>query len=153
MLIGRFLDKRKPFWHHFTGFTNMNFVFPFFMSISGADCAIYKPAQFPCLEFPGRAVIFEVLRALFNNPALLGRIHFCKNPGYHKQQLSFNVRRYRTPTLFIAVHCFYGYTQKLRHLRLGFAEFFAETYKRISFHSNFLNLFLSSTLRISNTTL
>lgn len=148
ILFGKFLDKRKSGRHHFTGFANMNFVFPCFVSVSGAYRAIYKPAQLPCLEFPGRAAILEISRALFDHPALFLGIHLPENPGYHKQQLSFNVSRDRSPTLLITMYRFDGYAQKMRHLRLRFTKFFTKAHKRISFQNSSPNIFFPCQLSL-----
>jgi hypothetical protein len=66
-----------------------------------------KPAQVAALEFPGRALIFQVAILFF--PAGNGCLVFSFMVAKKKKDLPFYVTRNISPTLFVAVHSLQGY--------------------------------------------
>jgi hypothetical protein len=93
----------------------------------------------PALELPGRA--FFLFGALFLFPARDQILFSTSLITEKKENLPFDMRRYRPAPLFIAVYGFNRYAKEFCQLLLGFVELFScrnkfiFVHKRSSFHT------------------
>lgn len=77
---------------------------PVFVDLTLADRAIDEPAKRAGAEFIGWTLMFAFLRAMTHGPAVFDRGVAFPLSGEQEIDLAFNVRRDRSPTLFVAVY-------------------------------------------------
>lgn len=95
-------------------------VLPAFFGLAFADSAVDEPAEFACLELPGRAVFTATGWAFFDDPAGLWFFVFGADSGQEKEDLPFDMGGDRPPSLLITVNCFDRNSNEFGQLFLGF---------------------------------
>ena len=104
-----------------------------------ADGSVDKPAKVTRSEFPRRAVVPQMPRTLPDVPARRGGILGSAISRDQEKHLPFNMRRYVSPSLLVAVYGFDGRSEQLRHLTLCFVQLFPEKDKLILLQVNILS--------------
>ncbi len=82
---------------------NFHFIFPFLSRRAFALGAVYEPAEMSGLKLPGGTSLFVL--AFFSYPAVLAALGIL--PALVDEQkigLSFNMKRHRPPSLFVALN-------------------------------------------------
>jgi len=72
---------------------NVHLVLPAFFGLALADSTVNEPAEFACLELPGRAVLTATGRAFFDDPTGLWFFIFGPDSGQEKEYLPFDMGR------------------------------------------------------------
>lgn len=128
----RFLGSSKDRVEDFTGSTDLDFLPPALLNYTITYGPVNKPAELPCLEFPGWTVFLLLRRTFLNHPARL-LTFMISFPGDQKIELPFGVSRHPPPTLLVAVYRFDRGPEQLGHLGLRLVQFFAELNKFFAF--------------------
>lgn len=97
--------------------------------------AVDEPAEFPCVELPGRTLLLLLVRALFDLPTFAEIFSAACLPCKQKEKLPLNMVWDSAPTLFIAAHCLERNTQEAGGFLLGFMKFFPDVSEFFAVHA------------------
>lgn len=78
-----------------------------FLRLAFTDSAVYEPAKFACLEFPGGAMLAALGRAFFNSPAGLNGLVTNSGPREKEKYLALYMGWDLAPVLLVTVDGFY----------------------------------------------
>ncbi len=113
---------------------NHHLFLPVFLDNAFADRPVYKPADLPGPEFPSRTLLFSIRRALLYRPAWFDGFVFTGGNCRQENELSFNMCRYTSPPLLIALNSLDRGPKQLGKFFLGLAQSLSEVYKFLPVH-------------------
>jgi hypothetical protein len=112
----------------------IHFPFPGSLGFPLAYRPVDEPAKMPEFELPGRAVFFQISRAILDSPASPVFLALRQLMGQKEQDLPFHMRWDVSPSLFETLDSFDRCSHQLSHLVLGFSQVMADLRKLAFFH-------------------
>lgn len=99
----------------------LHLLLPAFLHLALTDRPVNEPAEMPCLKFPCRAILPDLLRTSLYDPTGSGHFFLRILEGHEEKQLAFDMHRDAPPSLLEALYGFGRSAQELGHLLLRLA--------------------------------
>jgi hypothetical protein len=114
---------------------NGYFFFPGFFCCALATSTAEKPAEMPCLKFPGWALFLPP--AFFNGPAILVHSRAVASLVHRQKiELAFDMNGNGTPSLFVALDSLQGNPKQAGKRFLGFSQFCPQLREYFTIHDS-----------------